>query len=256
MKIATFNVNSIRSRLDIVLEWLVEYQPGILGVQETKVQDAAFPKEAFEAAGYHVVFRGEKSYNGVALISKNEPQEIRFGFDDGGPSDETRMVAATFGDIVVVNTYIPQGRAIDHILYKYKLRWYARLRAFLEKNYSVDQPLAWIGDMNIAVQPIDVTNPDGKKSDVCYHADCRMAFLQACEFGVEDLFRRFHPEGGHYSFFDYRVKDAVERGIGWRIDYILATPPLASRCSDCWIDVAPRLKPKPSDHTFMVAEFH
>ena len=255
MKIATFNANSIRSRLPIILQWLADYQPDVLGIQETKAQDVDFPREAIEAAGYHVVFKGEKSYNGVALICKSEPKDVRFGFDDGGPADETRLVRAVVDGVAVVNTYVPQGRAIDHVMYQYKLGWYARLRKLFEKEYAADQPLAWIGDINIAVEPIDVTNPQGKKNDPCYHIDAHNAFLETCTFGFEDLLRKHHPDEELYSFFDYRVKDAVQRNMGWRIDYVLATAPLAEKSVDCVIDVEPRLKEKPSDHTFMIAEF-
>ena len=219
------------------------------------MQDHDFPVEAIEAAGYHVVFKGEKSYNGVALISKEEPQEVRFGFDDGGPADETRLVRAIIDGVAVVNTYVPQGRAIDHVMYKYKLGWYARLKKLFEAEYSPEQPLAWIGDINIAVEPIDVTDPQTKKNDPCFHVDAHNAFLDVCSFGFEDLFRRQHPTEELYSFFDYRVKNAVERNIGWRIDYILTTAPLTEKCVSCDVDLEPRRREKPSDHTFMVAEF-
>jgi len=255
MKIATFNANSIRSRLPILLQWLEDYQPDVLGIQETKVQDVDFPRAAIEAAGYHVAFKGEKSYNGVALISKTEPQDVRFGFNDGGPADETRLIRAVVDGVPVVNTYVPQGRAIDHVMYRYKLNWYARLRKLFEKEYAADQPLAWIGDINIAVEPLDVSNPQNKKNDPCFHVDAHDAFLETCAFGFEDVFRKHHPDEELYSFFDYRVKDAVQRNIGWRIDYILATSPLAGKSIGCRIDVEPRLKERPSDHTFMIADF-
>lgn len=255
MKIATFNANSIRSRMPIILQWLEDHQPDVLGIQETKVQDSEFPKASFEAAGYRVVFRGEKSYNGVALICKNEPQDVRFGFGDGGPADETRMVRAVVDGIAVVNTYVPQGRAIDNIMYQYKLNWYSRLRKLFESEYSPSQAIAWIGDINIAVEPIDVSSPETRGSDPCYHIDARNAFLETCRFGFEDVFRKHHSEERLYSFFDYRVPNAVQRNIGWRIDYILATAPLAAKSIHCTIDLAPRLKEKPSDHTFMRAEF-
>ena len=255
MKIATFNANSIRSRLPILLQWLEDHEPDVLGIQETKAQDVDFPKEAIEAAGYHVVFKGEKSYNGVALICKSEPQDVRFGFNDGGPADETRLIRAVVDGVAVVNTYVPQGRAIDNIMYQYKLNWYARLRKLFEAEYAPDQPLAWIGDINIAVEPIDVTNPQTKKDSPCFHVDAHDAFLESCSFGFEDIFRKHHPGEELYSFFDYRVKDAVQRNIGWRIDYVLATAPLAKKSVDCFIDVEPRLKEKPSDHAFMMAEF-
>lgn len=255
MKIATFNANSIRSRLPIVLQWLEDYQPDVLGIQETKAQDADFPAAAIEAAGYHVVFKGEKSYNGVALICKNEPTDVKFGFDDGGPSDETRLIRAMVDGVAVVNTYVPQGRAIDHVMYKYKLGWYRRLKKLFEKEYSAEQPLAWIGDINIAVEPIDVNNPAGRKNDPCYHVDAHDAFLDVCSFGFTDLFRMKHPGEEIYSFFDYRAKDAIAKNLGWRIDYVLTTDPLTAKCISCDIDLEPRKKEKPSDHTFMVAEF-
>ena len=134
MKIATFNANSIRSRLPILLQWMDRHQPDVLGIQETKVQDADFPREAIESAGWHTVFKGEKSYNGVALICKTEPKDVKFGFDDGGPSDETRLVRAVVDGVSIVNTYVPQGRAIDHVMYKYKLSWYARLKSCLDRS--------------------------------------------------------------------------------------------------------------------------
>lgn len=254
MKIATFNANSIRSRLPILLDWLRTHQPDIVGIQETKAQDTDFPLADLVAAGYHVVFRGEKSYNGVAILSKEPASEVRFGFDDGGPGDETRLVIARIGSVVIVNTYVPQGRAIDHIMYKYKLKWYRRLKALLESKYADEPNLIWLGDLNIAVEPIDVANPKTKKNHACYHEDCRAAFLEV-KGDLVDLFREKNPAGGEYSFYDYRVKDAVNRGLGWRIDYILTRPELAKKCTAAYVDLEPRRKEKPSDHTFLVAEF-
>ncbi len=255
MKIATFNANSIRSRLPIILQWLEKHQPDVLGIQETKAQDADFPAAEIEAAGWHVVFKGEKSYNGVALICKTEPQDVKFGFDDGGPADETRLVRGIVDGVAVVNTYVPQGRAIDHVMYKYKLNWYKRLKALFKKEYSPKQPIAWIGDINIAVEPIDVSNPESHKNDPCYHVDAHDAFLNVCSFGFEDIFRKHHPGEELYSFFDYRIKNAVQRNLGWRIDYVLATKFLAEKSVSCDIDLEPRMMEKPSDHTFMIAEF-
>jgi exodeoxyribonuclease-3 len=255
MQIATFNANSIRSRLPILLQWLEAHQPDILGIQETKVQDADFPKESIEDTGYHVVFRGEKSYNGVALISKAEPEDVKFGFDDGGPADETRLVRALVDGVHVVNTYVPQGRAIDHVMYQYKLSWYSRLKKLFESEYAPDRPLAWIGDINIAAEPIDVSNPESHRNDPCYHVDARDAFLDVCSFGFVDIFRKHHPGEELFSFFDYRVPNAVKRNIGWRIDYVLATAPLADQSASCDIDLKPRLMDKPSDHTIMTAKF-
>ena len=255
MKIATYNANSIRTRLPMLLDWLEAQQPDLLGIQETKVQDADFPREALEALGYHLLFCGEKSYNGVALLSKEAPDEFAFGFEDGGPKDDTRLIYARYGSLRVFNTYIPQGRAIDHIMYRYKLGWYARLKRWIEQHASPDDPVVWLGDMNIAVEPIDVTQPQSKKNDPCYHEEARNAFLEVCDFGFTDLLRKHHPDEALFSFFDYRVADAVERNLGWRIDYVLTTPCLSERSIDCTVDLAPRRLEKPSDHTFVVATF-
>ncbi len=255
MKISTFNANSIRSRLPILTDWMEVNQPDIIGIQETKVQDHDFPSSVFNDLGYHVIFKGEKSYNGVAIISREKPEEIKFGFDDGGPADETRLLCAKYKEITVINTYIPQGRSIDHVMYRYKLNWYNRLKLMIEKEYSLDSDIAWIGDMNIAVNPIDVTNPQTKKNDPCYHEEARDSFLNVCNLGFEDLLRKYNPFEEIYSFFDYRVKDAVKRNIGWRIDYILTTPSLTSRALSCKVDLEPRKQDKPSDHTFVIAEF-
>ena len=256
MKVATFNANSIRTRLPIICDWLTMHDPDILGIQETKVQDKDFPSDAFVELGYNVYFRGEKSYNGVAILSKEEAQNIQYGFDDGGPIDDTRLIRASFGNIEVINTYIPQGRAIDHVMYKYKLNWYKRIRSLFDKYYSTDQSIVWLGDMNIAIEPIDVNQPKTKMNDPCYHQDAKDGFIHACDFGFTDLLRKHHAEDVLYSFFDYRVKDAVDRNIGWRIDYILSTQSLLERCKDCYIDIEPRKKDKPSDHTFVIAEFY
>ena len=255
MKISTFNANSIRSRLPIITDWMNEHQPNILGIQETKVQNIDFPESTFKDMGYHVCFEGEKSYNGVAIISKEKPVEIISGFNDGGPQDKTRLICAKFNNFNIVNTYIPQGRSIDHIMYKYKVSWYQRLKHFLCECLQDNKPIAWIGDMNIAVEPIDVSNPKTKKNDPCYHVDVREAFLDTCSLGFVDLFRNFHEGEEIYSFYDYRVKDAVIRNIGWRIDYILTTKQLTDKCINCEIDIEPRKKEKPSDHTFVTATF-
>ena len=255
MKISTFNANSIRSRLPIIIDWIKKNKPDVLGIQETKVQNVDFPESIFNEMGYHVCFEGEKSYNGVAIISKEKPVEIISGFDDGGPADKTRLICAKFDKFLIINTYIPQGRAIDHIMFKYKLSWYKRLKEFISKYLEDNKSIAWIGDMNIAVNPIDVSNPKTKKNDPCYHVDVREAFLDTCDLGFVDLFRKFNEDKEIYSFFDYRVKDAILRNIGWRIDYILTTDELTKICTNCEIDLDPRKKDKPSDHTFVTATF-
>jgi len=256
MRIATFNANSIRSRIQVVLDWLARNSPDILAIQETKVEDSEFPALAFKEAGFHAVFRGEKSYNGVAIVSKAEPADASFGLDDGGPADETRLICARFGPVVVVNTYVPQGREIDHPMYRYKLDWFRRLKAFFGRRFTPEAKLVWLGDMNVAPQAIDIHNAEAQANHVCHHVDVRRAFADAVAWGFVDVFRKHHPEPGQYTFFDYRTPKAVDRNMGWRVDHILATPPLAKLSEDCWIDLEPRRRPKASDHTFLAADFN
>lgn len=255
MRIATFNANSIRSRLDIILGWMHTHQPDVLCIQETKVQDIEFPLEPFADLGYHVVFRGQKSYNGVAIISREEATTVDAGFHDGGPEDIPRLLQATVNGVTILNTYVPQGRDIEHEMYGYKCAWFRRLRTYVEERFSHDQPLVWLGDMNVAHDPMDVHNPQQRAQHVCFHSDAREAFAHCRDWGFIDVFRKHHPEPGQYTFFDYRTLNAATDGKGWRIDYILASPSLATACTDSFIDVAPRLQPKPSDHTFLVADF-
>ncbi len=255
MIIATFNANSIRSRLAIVLDWLGEHRPDVLCLQETKVQDAEFPHAPFTAAGYHIVFRGEKSYNGVAVASRLPPDDVSFGFDDGGPVDATRLAAVRFGTLLVVNTYVPQGREIDHPMYPYKIDWFHRLRAWFSRHSAPGGNLVWTGDLNVAPEAMDIHNADQQANHVCFHIDVRQAYADTLTWGFRDVFRKHHPEPGQYTFFDYRTPNAAQRRMGWRIDHILATAPLADRSVSASIDLAPRLLPKPSDHTFLSAEF-
>jgi len=255
-RIATYNVNSVRSRLHIVIPWLKEHRPDVLCLQETKVADGQFPVDEFRTVDYHVNFRGAKQYNGVAIASRKEPEAVRFGLDDRGPADEDRLIAAVFSGITVVNTYVPQGRERETIHFSYKLEWFARLREFLARTYTPKAPLIWCGDLNIAPEQIDVHDPKRLLGHVCFTPEVWEAFSTVRSWGLDDMFRLRHPgETGRYTLFDYRVPDAVKRGLGWRVDHILATAPLAAKLLDCDIDMAPRLAERPSDHTILTAEF-
>ena len=255
-KIATYNANSVRARLALVLDWLRREAPDVLCLQETKVQDQDFPAMPFEEAGYHVAFRGQKAHAGVAIVSRDEPQEVAWGLDDGGPPDEARLIRAVFGGIPVVNTYVPQGRSPDSEHFQYKLEWFARLRSFFERHYSPDEALLWLGDFNVAPEPIDIHDPKALANHVAFHPDARATLERVREWGFIDVFRRLHPdEPGHYTFWDYRVRGAIDRGVGWRVDHIWATPTLAEKSTRAWIDVEARQSERPSDHTFLVAEF-
>jgi exodeoxyribonuclease-3 len=238
-----------------VIGWLKQNKPDILCMQETKVQDHEFPAAAFTETGYQIIYRGEKSYNGVAIASLLKPSETHFGIDDGKPKDESRLILAKFGVIHVLNTYVPQGREIEHEMYQYKLEWFKRLRRMLERKFKPFDKIIWVGDLNIAPLAIDIYNAEMQENHVCYHIDARKAFEHVKEWGFSDVFRKFHPEGGQYTYFDYRTLNSVERKMGWRVDHILATESLAKKSKDCYIDLNPRLAPKASDHTVMVAEF-
>jgi exodeoxyribonuclease-3 len=255
-KVATFNANSIRARLDQVLDWLGREIPDVLCIQETKVQDKDFPAKPFQEAGYHVIFRGQKSYSGVAIVSRKEPQEAVYGFDDGGEPDEPRLARAVIDGIPIVNTYVPQGRDADSEHFQYKLTWLGRMRELFERHYSPDRPLLWMGDLNVATESIDVHNPKGLKNHVDFHPKARAALERVREWGFVDVFRRHHPdEPGQYTYYDYRARNPIERGVGWRVDHIWATEPLACKSTSAWIDVEARRAERPSDHTFLVAEF-
>lgn len=256
LKVVTYNANSIRARMTLILDWLGRESPDVLCVQETKVQDKDFPAEPIREAGYHVVFKGQKAHAGVAIISREEPQEVAFGLDDGEDPDEPRLIRVVIGGVSVVNTYVPQGRDPESEHFQYKLRWFERLRAFFGRHYAPDQPLVWMGDFNVAMEPIDVYDSKRLEGHVCYRPEVREALRQVGEWGFVDVFRRHHPgESGHYTYYDYRARNPVERGVGWRVDHIWATGSLAEKSTDAWIDTDARLAERPSDHTFLVAEF-
>lgn len=257
MKIATFNVNSVRSRMPVLENWLKEHQPDYLCLQETKVEDDSFPVEPIQNAGYHAAFRGQKSYNGVAILAKDAPDSVAYGLElDGETVDEPRLVYARYGDLHLVNTYVPQGRELEHEMYAYKLKWLKALREWFDASFSDTDRLLWCGDLNVALEPIDVHAPERKKKHVCYHEDARKALENCKAWGFTDLFRQFHPDDAQYTFFDYRVPNALKRGIGWRIDYIFASPALAKTAANAYIDFEPRKMTKPSDHTVLVAELN
>ena len=255
-RIVTYNVNSIRSRLHIIIPWLEEHRPDVLCMQETKVADDRFPLGEFQEAGYHTIFRGSRQYNGVAIASREEPETVEYGLPGNGPPDEDRLIAATFKGIRIVNTYVPQGRERETAQFAYKLAWFERLKNFFASRYPPEKPLIWCGDLNVAPEAIDVHDPKRLLGHVCFTPEVWEAFAAVRSCGFTDIFRKHHPgEAGCYSFFDYRVPKAIERGLGWRVDHILATEPLAARSLGCDIDMKPRLAEKPSDHTVLVADF-
>ena len=255
MKIATYNANSIRLRMPIVLNWLEKNSPDVLCIQETKVQDHDFPKSAFESAGYQVVFKGQKSYNGVAIASKHPIENIEYGLDDGGPADEARIIKAVVKNVSIVNTYVPQGYLPDTDKYAYKLDWFKRLRGYFERHFTPEDLLVWVGDLNVAPEAIDVHDPVRLLGHVCFNPQVQAAMNEVMAWGFVDIFRQHCKEAGQYSFWDYRFPTTVKQNLGWRLDHIMATKPLAATSTACSIDKEPRTQPQPSDHTFVVAKF-
>lgn len=254
MKLATFNANSIRARLALIIEWLDREQPDILCIQESKVQDKDFPENQFEAAGYQAIFRGQKSYNGVAIITKLPLDDVRLNLYESG-DEEARFISAIIRTIPVINVYVPQGFAPGTEKFAYKLRWLKDLLSYITKNYDPGLPLVLTGDFNVALEPIDVYDPEGFRGEVGFHPDEQAIMREYFAWGFVDIFRKYQPDGGHYTFWDYRIPHALKRKMGWRIDYILSTPPIAEGSRSVSIDTDVRLHEKPSDHTFLVAEF-
>ncbi len=254
MKVATFNVNSVRVRLPIVLDWLKKNAPDVLCLQETKVPDGRFPWKEIEAVGYKAAFRGEKGYNGVAIISRTAPEAVKVGFDEE-ESDGQRLIRASVDGVPIVNTYVPQGYHPMSEQFRQKLDWLKRLLDYFRDNFRNDKPLLWVGDFNVAPEPIDVYDPEFLAGHVGFHPDEQAALEKIREWGFIDVFRKHEPGPEQYTFYDYQVRNAVKKKMGWRIDHIWATKPLADKSINAWVDMEPRLKEKPSDHTVLVAEF-
>ena len=255
MKIATFNAASIRARLPILVEWLADVEPDVLAIQETKVEDDKFPREEFEELGYHIALHGQKAWNGVCVLSRSPINSPRNGFNDELFPNDARILACEIDGVSIINTYVPNGNTVGSDKFAYKLSWLDRFRTYLDQNYRPDEPVIWLGDVNIAPKPEDVYNSKKMLGGVGHHPDEFSRLDKIVDFGLTDVFRMHEPEGGHYTFWDFVLPRSVEKNLGWRIDHIYCTEPLKSLCTSCTIDLDPRKWPKPSDHTFVVAEF-
>jgi len=256
MLIATFNCNSIRMRLQIVLDWLAEHQPDVLALQETKVVDELFPAEAFAEAGWRVAFRGQKAYNGVALVSQAELSDVSFGLGDDDGESGSRLAIGRLGDVTVLNTYVPQGAKIGSDKFTFKLEWFARLRRYLADRFDpAKDKLVWVGDLNVAPEAKDVYDSKAIWPHVCHCQETIDAFAEVVSWGFEDVFRKHLPGEDVYTFWDYRMRMAAQRNRGWRIDHVMATSPAAAESREVFVDVKPRMLEKPSDHTFVAARF-
>ena len=254
MTIATWNVNSIRKRMQLVLDWLALRQPDVLCLQETKVADSEFPALMFQAAGYHATFRGMKGYNGVATLSRREPESVLYGLCEGPDSEDVRILQTVIEGVPIVNTYVPQGYKVGSDKYAFKLEWFRRIRQYFEERLDPAKPALWVGDVNVAPEPIDVYHPDRRVNDVDFHIDVRNAYKEALAWGFVDVYRLLHPDTVQYTYWDY-FRNALQNNWGWRIDHILATRPLADVCRKVEVDMDPRKAPGASDHTVVWANF-
>ncbi len=254
MKIATWNVNSIRARLERLLAWLQRTQPDIVCLQELKARDDAFPYDAIREAGYHMAVFGQRTFNGVGILSRIEPQNVRRGMDDGDDDPQARFLAAEVGGIQVITAYIPNGQVVGSEQYAYKLDWLRRLRAFLTRHFTPDTPLVLCGDFNVARDQRDVADPAAWEETVLYHPTSRAALEELLGWGLVDVFRQRHAEGGLYSWWDYRML-AFPKNQGLRLDYVFATSPLARCCTSANVDRQERKGEKPSDHAPVIAVF-
>ena len=252
MKIATWNVNSLKVRLPHVLDWLAARQPDVLCLQETKLEDRAFPFADFEAAGYRASHHGQKTYNDVAILARQDGQDVVRNipdFDD----PQARVIAATVDGVRVVCAYIPNGQAVGSDKYEYKLKWLRALRLWLKEELTHHPRLALLGDYNIAPEDRDVHDPKAWAGQVlCSDAE-RDAFRALVELGLVDAFRLFDQPEKVFSWWDYRML-AYQKNMGLRIDHILLSQPLAATCRSCSVDKSPRKLERPSDHAPVIAE--
>jgi len=247
VKLVTWNVNSLNVRLPHVEAWLKEHQPEALCLQELKMEDAKFPRAAIEALGYHVVFDGQKTYNGVAIISKSAPQDVSRGIA-GYADEQKRVIAATIDGVRVVCVYIPNGQSLDSDKYQYKLGWLKALTGWLEAELKQHPDLALLGDYNIAPEDRDVHDPKAWEGQVLVSEPERDAFRGLQALGLQDSFRLFDQPEKSFTWWDYRM-NGFKRNLGLRIDHVMLTPSLVARCKASTIDVEPRKLERPSDHT-------
>jgi exodeoxyribonuclease-3 len=256
VKLVTWNVNSIRARLDRLIDFLKTRAPDVCCLQETKVADDGFPLLELRALGYDVAFHGQRTYNGVAILSRTPLADVTRGFDDGphGDDEDARVIAATTHGVRVVCVYVPNGQDLASDRYPYKLAWFGRLRAYLERTSAPGAPLILCGDMNVTPDDRDVWSPEKWQGQIHCSAPERAALADVASFGLVDLFRARNGEAKAYSWWDYRGV-AFFKDQGLRIDLIFATQPLADRCTACAIDRTARKGQDASDHAPVIATF-
>ena len=262
MRIATWNVNSLRVRLEQVVHWLETHQPDVLCLQETKVADELFPHDPLNAVGYRAAVSGQKAYNGVALLSREPLEDLRIGFDglleeDGDAvalSEQKRVISGRLGPVRILNVYVPNGTSVGSERYSYKLAWLDCLGRYVAAQLEEGEPLCMVGDFNIAPEDRDLHDPQTFKGHIMASDQEREALQVVLGQDLQDVFRRFHGESGHWSWWDYR-SGGWRQNRGWRLDHVYLSRDLHDTAKDCWIDRQPRGWPRPSDHTPVVVEW-
>ncbi len=253
MRLASWNVNSIRARLPRLLPWLEAHQPDVLCLQETKVADEHFPHAELATLGYQGLVYGQPTYNGVAILSREPLTLLQRGLP-GDDSGQARVLGARWRDLVVVTVYVPNGQEVGSDAYAFKLAWMGKLEAFLAQHFSPQEKLVLCGDFNVAPEDRDVWDPELWRGKVLFSEPEKECFRKLLAWGLVDCLRRLHPEEVVYTWWDYR-QGAFHRGWGMRLDHILATPPLAELCQEVTVDRQARKGEKPSDHAPIVATF-
>jgi exodeoxyribonuclease-3 len=253
MKLATWNVNSVRAREERLLRWLEANRPDVLCLQELKVTNEVFPFDTLRDAGWHAAVHGQKTYNGVAILSRLEPEQVERGFGDDGDDTQARLISGRIGDVHVVSAYVPNGAEVGSEKWAYKLEWLKRLRGWLDRRFRKTDLVALCGDINVAPEARDVHDPEAWEASVLCHPDARRAFEEVRAWGLHDSFRLHHDEPGFFSWWDYRML-GFPKNKGLRIDHIDLSEPLAGRCTGASIDRNERKGKQPSDHAPVVVE--
>jgi exodeoxyribonuclease-3 len=254
LRIVTWNVNSVRARLDRLLAFLVRHEPDVVCLQELKVTDADFPREPLYAAGWRAVTHGQKTYNGVAILAREEPADVERGMGSGDSDPEARLIAATVRGVRVVSAYVPNGKEVGSEKWAYKQRWLGRLEVWAATRLDTSVPAVLCGDFNIAPEERDAKNPDKWRDSVLCHPDARAAFGALKGLGLVDALRKVRPDDEVFTWWDYREL-GFQKNDGLRIDHFLLTPPLAARLLSVTVDRDERKGKLPSDHAPVIAAF-
>lgn len=254
MRVVSWNVNSVRARLERLLAFLAREAPDVVCLQELKVPDAEFPHEAVRAAGYHAAIHGQPTYNGVAILARVEPADVQVTLGDGDADPQARLIAATVDGVRIASAYVPNGQVVGSEKWAYKLAWLERLQRWLARTADPAQPLVLCGDFNVAPEDRDAAFPDDWRDSVLFHDDARRALHAVTAWGLVDTVRLHDAGPGPFTWWDYRML-AFPKGNGLRIDHIFATAPLAARCTGTRVDRDERKGKQPSDHAPVIATF-